>query len=101
HFANWNAVFEKTGGGGLGVLFHFNALWQILLVEIAKFFGVDTVLWYYPEKSPSGCIFYAIALLATGVAAWPFIRSPSKIAAALRGGVLGPSHPRDLLFLVL
>src|SRR5260370_4251212 len=66
-----------------------------------KFFGVDTVLWYYPEKSPSGCIFYAIALLATGVAAWPFIRSPSKIAAAVRGGVLDAYHQRDLLLLVL
>ena len=101
HFANWNAVFEKTGGGGLGVLFHFNALWQIFLVEMPKFFGVDTVLWYYPEKSPSGCIFYAIALLATGVAAWPFIRSPSKIAAAVRGGFLDAYDQRDLLLLVL
>jgi len=101
HFANWNAVLEKTAGGGLGVLFHFNALLQIFVVEMPKFFGVGTVLWYYPEKSPSGCIFYAIALLATGVAAWPFIRSPSKIAAAVRGGFLDAYDQRDLLLLVL
>jgi len=101
HFANWNAVLEKTAGGGLGVLFHFNALLQIFVVEMPKFFGVDTVLWYYPEKSPSGCTSYAIALLATGVAAWPFIRSPSKIAAAVRGGFLDAYDQRDLLLLVL
>jgi 4-amino-4-deoxy-L-arabinose transferase-like glycosyltransferase len=98
---NWNAVLEKTGGGGLGVLFHPNAFWQILVVEMPKFFGVDTVLWYYPEKSTSGVIFYAIALIAAGTAAWPFIRSPSKIAATVHGGFLGADEERDLLLLLL
>src|SRR6266496_1260902 len=100
-FANWTAVLEKTAGGGLGVLFRSNALWQIFVIEMPKFFGVDTILWYYPQKSTSGVIFYAIALVATGVAAWPFIRSPSRIAAAVRGGFLSAYEERDLLLLVL
>src|SRR6266404_1583112 len=99
-FANWSAVLEKSGSG-VGGLFRFNALWQIFVIEMPKFFGVDTVLWYYPEKSTSGVIFYAIALLATGVAAWPFIRSPSKIAAAVRRGFLSAYEERDLLLLAL
>src|SRR6266566_5133624 len=89
HFANWNAVVEKTGGGGFAILFRADALSQIFLTEMPKFFGIDTVLWYYPEKSALGFVFYAIALLAAGVAVWPFIRSPSKIVAAVCGGFRG------------
>src|SRR5206468_12656289 len=88
HFANWSAVVEKTGGGGFALLFHPDALSQIFLTEMPKFFGADTVLWYYPEKPASGFVFYMIALLAAGVAVWPFIRSPSKIVAAVRGGFM-------------
>src|SRR6266705_3914951 len=101
HFANWNAVLEKTGGGGFALLFHPDALSQIFLTEMPKFFGADTVLWYYPEKPASGFVFYVIALLAAGVALWPFIRSPSKIPAAVRGGFASGNEERDLLLLVL
>ncbi len=101
HFANWNAVLKKTGGGGSAHLFHPDTLSQILLTEMPKFFGADTVLWYYPEKPASGVVFYMIALLAAGVAVWPFIRSPSKIAAAVRGGFASGNEERDLLLLVL
>src|SRR5439155_21910947 len=101
HFANWNAVLEKTGGGGFALLFHPSALLQIFLTEMPKFFGVDTVLWYYPEKSALGFVFYAIALLSASVAVWPFIRSPSKILVAIRGGFAGGNEERDLLLLLL
>ena len=101
HFANWNAVLEKTGGGGFALLFHPDALSQIFLTEMPKFFGADTVLWYYREKPASGFVFYMIALLAAGVAVWPFIRSPSKIPAAVRGGFASGNEERDLLLLVL
>ena len=101
HFANWKAVLEKTGGGGLALLFHPNALSQIFLTEMPKFFGADTILWYYPEKPAAGFVFYMIALLAVGVAAWPFIRTPSKILMAIRGGFAGGSEERDLLLLLL
>src|SRR5947209_7332200 len=101
HFANWNAVVEKTGGGGFAILFRADALSQIFLTEMPKFFGADTVLWYYSEKPASGFVFYVIALLAAGVALWPFIRSPSKVAAAVRGGFASGNEERDLLLLLL
>jgi len=101
HFANWNAVLEKTGGGGAALLFHPDVLSQIFFTEMPKFFGADTILWYYPEKPATGFVFYAVALLATGVAAWPFIRAPSKILMAIRGGFTGGDQERDLLLLLL
>src|SRR6266567_3234672 len=101
HFANWNAVLGKTAGGGLALLFHPGELSQIFLTEMPKFFGADTVLWYYPEKPALGFVFYTIALLASGVALWPFIRSPSKVAAAVRGGFASGNEERDLLLLLL
>ncbi len=101
HFANWNTVLGKTGGGGLALLFHSDALSQIFLTEMPKFFGADTVLWYYPEKPALGFVFYTIALLAAGVAVWPFIRSPSKILVAIRGGFARSKEERDLLLLLL
>ena len=101
HSANWKAVFAKTGGGGLALFFRSGALSQIILTEMPKFFGPDTVLWYYPEKPASGFIFYTIAILAVGVAASPFIRSPLKILAAIRGGFVDGDEQRDLLLLLL
>ncbi len=101
HFANWNTVLGKTRGSGLALLFHPDALSQIFLTEMPKFFGADTVLWYYPEKPALGFVFYTIALLAAGVAVWPFIRSPSKILVAIRGGFARSSEERDLLLLLL
>src|SRR6266498_3801640 len=46
HFANWNSVLEKTGGGGVTALYHLGTLSQIFASEMPKFFGADTVLWY-------------------------------------------------------
>ncbi len=101
HFANWNAVLGKTAGGGLALFFHSGELSQIFVTEMPKFFGADTVLWYYPEKPALGFVFYTIALLASGVAVWPFIRSPSKILVAIRGGFARSNEERDLLLLLL
>jgi 4-amino-4-deoxy-L-arabinose transferase-like glycosyltransferase len=101
HFANWNSVLEKTGGGGVPTLYHPATLSQIFVTEMPKFFGADTVLWYYPEKPAAGFVFFAIALLAVGVAAWPFLRSPSEILEAIRGGFARGDQERDLLLLIL
>src|SRR5438093_2401422 len=101
HFANWNAVLEKTGGGGFAMLFHPEAHTQIFLTEMPKFFGADTVLWSYPEKPAVGFVFYTIALLVVGAAVWPFIRSPSDIVEAIRGGFARSNEERDLLLLLL
>jgi hypothetical protein len=101
HFANWNAVREKTTGGGFAVLFNPETLSQIFLTEMPKFFGADTVLWYYPERPASGLLFYMITVLAAGLAGWPFIRSPSKIWTAVRSGFTRDDEERDLLLLLL
>jgi hypothetical protein len=99
-FANWNVVREKSGGG-LALLFQPEALFQIFVTEMPKFFGPDTVLWYYPERPASGFVFYAIAIVTVCVAAWPFVRSPLKAVAAIRGGFVGGDEERDLLLLLL
>jgi len=101
NFANWSAVLGKTGGGVVTTLYHAGTLWQIFVTEMPKFFGVDTVLWYYSEKSAAGFVFYMIALLAVGVAAWPFLRSPSRIVEAIRGGFALGDQERDLVLLLL
>ena len=82
-------------------LFHLSTFGRILLDEMPKFFGPDTVLWYYPETPASGYVFYAITLFAVGVAIWPFARSPSKIIRALRGDLPDHLQKRDLEMLVL
>jgi hypothetical protein len=100
HFANWKAVLERTGGG-FAVLLHPKVLSEVFLTEMPKFFGVDTVLWYYPETPASGFVFYIIALIAAGVAAWPFVRRPLEIARAVRSGFVRGKKDRDLLMLLL
>ena len=42
-----------------------------------------------------------LRLLAVGVAAWPFLRSPSQIVEAIRGGFARGDQERDLLLLLL
>jgi 4-amino-4-deoxy-L-arabinose transferase-like glycosyltransferase len=101
HFANWAALREKTGGDGVARLIQPETLSQIFMTEMPKFFGADTVLWYYPDKPASGFVFYMIALIAAGVAAWPFVRRPSEIAKAVRAGFERGKEDRDLLMLLL
>jgi hypothetical protein len=100
-FSNWKAVLEKSAGEGLASVFRADAVSQILLNEMPKFFGPDTVLWYYPQKSAAGLVFYAIAVVVIGVATLPFIHAPRKIASAIRGGFGGNNEERDLLVLIL
>jgi len=85
----------------LAPLLRFEELSQIFLTEMPKFFGPDTVLWYYPTKPAAGFVFYTIAIVAVAVAAWPFIRSPLKIVTAIRGGFVDGEEQRDLLLLLL
>ena len=73
HFANWDVVREKTGGG-LVTLFRLETFSKIFVTEMPKFFGPDTVLWYYPNKPASGFVFYTVAAVAMVVAALPFLR---------------------------
>ena len=101
HFINWRYLIIERPGGGFSSLFHPSAFRRIFLDEMPKFFGPDTVLWYYPDKPTSGYVFYAIAVLAVGVAMWPFLRSPSKIIRALRGNLADLRQEKDFDMFVL
>jgi hypothetical protein len=100
HFANWRVVFlVKTAGGGQAPTFQKQSLAAIFSDELPKFFGPDTVLWYYPEKPLSGYFFYALAIAAVGLAIWPFLKTPSNIWRALRGA--SGEEDKDFLMVVL
>jgi hypothetical protein len=102
HFNNWQSVFlDRTSGGGLSALFRFSTLDVIFIRELPKFFGVDTILWYYPDTPALGMVFYAIAWLSVIVAVFPFFRTPSKILQVLRGDLQDSDEVSDLYLLVL
>ncbi len=104
-FANWRTVFlEKTGVSpiiAVSHLFRPTVLHHIFVTEMPKFFGPDTVLWYYPEKPWTGFIFYALALVAIAVALIPFVRRPSRLRSFFSDNALDPAPNKDLLLLVL
>jgi hypothetical protein len=103
NFANWRAVFvDKTGGGLGGALAVFSRpanFTQIFGREMPKFFGPDTVLWYYPEKPWTGFVFYGIALIAVAAALFPFVRRPSKLGRFFASP--SSNETKDLLMLLL
>jgi dolichyl-phosphate-mannose-protein mannosyltransferase len=81
-FANWRTVFQATtgvasAGKSLPLLFQPLTFHQIFLQELPKFFGPDTLIWYYQQTSIIGWMFYVITLCAIGVALWSLIRSPT------------------------
>ncbi|MGB9492058.1 MAG: hypothetical protein WCA92_16470 [Terriglobales bacterium] len=108
HFSNWRSAFLSRAGG-LSItsanpsagLFHSGTLVDIFLREMPKFFGPDTVLWYYPETPVLGWVLYLIALLSVAVALWPFLRRPSNIVLALRGQLTNIGEDKDFLMLAL
>jgi hypothetical protein len=101
HLNNWRYLLFERPGSGFSSLFHLSAFGRIFLDEMPKYFGPDTVLWYYPETPASGYVFYAIGLLAVAVAIWPFAKSASKIVRALRGDLPDQPQKRDFDMLVL
>jgi len=87
NFANWRFVlFEKPETGGLISRFAPAQWWQIFAHEMPKFFGPDTVLWYFPETPWTGYVMYAVAIIA--------------IVAAIVRVKTNDSHA-DLLMLIL
>jgi 4-amino-4-deoxy-L-arabinose transferase-like glycosyltransferase len=100
HFSNWRyLIIERPGG--FSSLFQLSTYGRIFLHEMPKFFGPDTVLWYYPDTPASGYVFYATAALAVIVAMWPFVQSPSKVIQALRGNLPDRRQKNDFDMLVL
>ena len=100
-FSNWRYVVIERPGGAFSALFQLSNWRRILFDEMPKFFGPDTVLWYYPEKPLAGYVFYAIALLALGVGIWPFVKSPGKILGAIRGDLADARQESDFDMVVL
>src|SRR6184192_232233 len=94
-FSNWRYVVIERPGGGLSGVFQLSNWRRIFLGEMPKFFGPDTVLWYYGEKPAVGYVFYAIALFALGVGIWPFVKSPGKILRAMRGDLADVRQKSD------
>jgi hypothetical protein len=100
-FSNWRYLVIESPGGGISSLFHLSAFRRIFVDEMPKFFGPDTVLWYYPETPTSGYVFYATALVAVVVAIWHFVKSPSKIIRGINGDLADCRQKRDFDMLVL
>ncbi|HEX3420458.1 MAG TPA: glycosyltransferase family 39 protein [Candidatus Udaeobacter sp.] len=100
-FSNWRYVAIERPGGGFSALFQLSAWRRIFLDEMPKFFGPDTVLWYYPEKPAAGYVFYGIGLFALGTAMWPFVKSSRKILCALRGDLGDAAQKSDFDMMVL
>src|SRR5881396_2117955 len=78
-FSNWRYVVVERPGGGFSALSQLSNWRRIFLDEMPKFFGPDTVLWYYGEESAVGYVFYVSACFALCVGIWPFVKSPGKI----------------------
>jgi len=100
-FSNWRYVTIDRPGGGFPAVFQLSHWRRILLDEMPKFFGPETVLWYYSDKPVAGYIFYSIAILALGVGLWPFVKSPAKIVRALRGDLADVRQTSDFDMVVL
>ena len=99
--SNWRYVVIERPGGGFSGLVHLSNWRRIFLDEMPKFFGPDTVLWYYGEKPVVGYVFYAVALFALGVAMWPFVKSPWIILCAMRGDLADAGQKSDFDMVVL
>src|SRR6516165_8035443 len=99
--SNWRYVLIESPEGRFSALFQLSSWRRIFLDEMPKFFGPDTVLWYYGEKPAAGYTFYAIAVFALGVGIWPFVKSPRKILRAMRGDLADARQKSDFDMMVL
>ena len=100
-FSNWRYVAIERPGGGFSALFQPSTWWRIFVDEMPKFFGPDTVLWYYAEKPAVGYVFYVAAVFAVGVGIWPFVKSPGKVLRALRGDLADARQKSDFDMVIL
>ena len=100
-FSNWRYVLIESPGGGFSALSQLSNWRRIFLDEMPKFFGPDTVLWYYDEKPAAGYVFYLISLFALGIAIWPLVKSPGNILRAMRGNLADARQKSDFDMVVL
>ncbi len=100
HLENWRWVFlDKTSTPS--PVFHLLTVARIFLAELPKFFGPDTVLWYYPDVPLIGLMFYAIAVAAVIAILIPLLKAPVKIANTLGRNALQNDEHRDFLVFIL
>jgi hypothetical protein len=98
-FRNWHFLFfEKPEAGGLAARFGLPAWRDIFLHEMPKFFGADTVLWYYPETPWIGYVLYFVTAIAVIITAWSAF---PKIRNAFSSGFSATDTNKDLLMLIL
>jgi 4-amino-4-deoxy-L-arabinose transferase-like glycosyltransferase len=102
--ANWAFILQRRLGSGKGFVTFFSAeMWREILVhDLPRFFGPETVLWYKSGISPSGIVFYALG--ATSLA-FAFVRYARKNAGffgqALKREQVGTTAFRETLLLLL
>ncbi len=67
---------------------------RFFLVEMPRFFGADTVMWYFPEKSATGSVYAIVFLLALLFVIW---LARGRIAGFLRDHLLraAAARPED------
>ncbi|MGO8764177.1 MAG: ArnT family glycosyltransferase [Limisphaerales bacterium] len=100
HFSSWRLIFLAKAGAPSSA-FHLSAVGRILFVELPKFFGPDTVLWFFPETPFVGWIFYGIAALAVLVALTPFFKAPVKMKILFGNSPVEADADKGLLVFVL
>ncbi len=100
-FANWHfLLYEKPEAAGLAARLGPSAWREIFFHEMPKFFGLDTVLWYYPETPWSGYVMYAVAIGAILLAGMRSLRW-GQMRNALDTGFTANEANKNLLMLVL
>jgi len=64
--ANWRGIFaQRLSTGGQPAIRSATEFWEILSFELPRFFGRETVLWYQPEATVTGWLFYTFFFVTT------------------------------------
>jgi len=104
-FAGWKEIAEKRLAGEPPVeVPMLRLVVRFFLAEMPRFFGPDTVLWYFPERSVSGAVYWVAVLLSLVLAAWSVRKRVAGFFRdhLVRSGAPAPQDPTiyALLFLL-
>ena len=100
-FSNWRSVFLNRPHADAESLFQIKTFINIFFGELPRFFGSDTVYWYYSWVPVGGVVLYGIAVAGIVVVTWPLLRAPARILQGLRTGLTETDEAKDLLMLLL
>jgi hypothetical protein len=92
-FANWAYVAARKQAGAPATpdLSLGATAVRILFTEMPRFFGADTVLWYFPETSAVGIVYAVVAAVSVALSLWSVRR---RLAGFVRDHLVmkpGPS----------